>query len=125
MALGMAFQLSDDIMDVVSTEAELRKEPGQDMREGVYTLPVLYALQEEGTKGELAALLADGPLEGDRLSRALDIVRADGSLSRARDAVTLQVRRARSLADGLAEGLARDALVQLAEYLAVRCGADL
>jgi heptaprenyl diphosphate synthase len=124
MALGMAFQLSDDIMDVVSTEAELRKEPGQDMREGVYTLPVLYALQDE-EKGELAALLADGPLEGERLSRALDIVRADGSLSRARDAVTLQVRRARSLAGGLAEGLARDALVQLAEYLAVRCGADL
>jgi heptaprenyl diphosphate synthase len=124
MALGMAFQLSDDIMDVVSTEEELRKEPGQDMREGVYTLPVLYALQDE-EKGELAELLADGPLEGERLSQALDIVRADGSLSRARDAVTLQVRRARSLAGGLAEGLARDALVQLAEYLAVRCGADL
>ena len=124
MALGMAFQLSDDIMDVVSTEAELRKEPGQDMREGVYTLPVLYALQDE-EKGELADLLADGPLEGERLSRALDIVRADGSLGRARDAVTLQVRRARSLADGLEAGLARDALVQLAEYLAVRCGADL
>src|SRR5436190_7538089 len=65
MALGMAFQLSDDIMDVVSTEAELRKEPGQDIREGVYTLPVLYALQDE-EKGELAALLADGPLEDER-----------------------------------------------------------
>jgi heptaprenyl diphosphate synthase len=124
MALGMAFQLSDDIMDVVSTEAELRKEPGQDMREGVYTLPVLYALQDE-EKGELAELLADGPLEDERLSRALEIVRADGSLGRAREAVTLQVRRARAMAGELAEGLARDALVQLAEYLAVRCGADL
>ena len=124
MALGMAFQLSDDIMDVVSTEEELRKEPGQDMREGVYTLPVLYALQDE-EKGELAELLADGPLEGERLSRALDIVRAEGSLGRARDAVTLQVRRARTLAGGLEPGLARDALVQLAEYLAARCGAEL
>jgi heptaprenyl diphosphate synthase len=124
MALGMAFQLSDDIMDVVSTEEELRKEPGQDMREGVYTLPVLYALQDE-EKGELAELLADGPLEGERLSRALDIVRAEGSLGRARDAVTLQVRRARTLAGGLEPGLARDALVQLTEYLAARCGAEL
>jgi heptaprenyl diphosphate synthase len=124
MALGMAFQLSDDIMDVISTEAELRKEPGQDMREGVYTLPVLYALQDE-EKGELAELLADGPLEDERLSRALDIVRADGSLGRARDAVTLHVRRARTLAGGLDPGRARDALVQLAEYLAARCGAEL
>jgi heptaprenyl diphosphate synthase len=125
MALGMAFQLSDDIMDVVSTEAELRKEPGQDMREGVYTLPVLYALQEEGAAGELASLLADGPPEDERLSRALDIVRSDGSLGRAREAVTLHVRRARSLAGGLQAGLAREALVQLSEYLAVRCGAEL
>jgi heptaprenyl diphosphate synthase len=123
LALGMAFQLSDDIMDVVSTEAELRKEPGQDMREGVYTLPVLYALQEEGTEGELASLLADGPPQGERLTRALDIVRGDDSLIRARQAVTQHVRRARSLADDLEPGLAREALTQLAEYLAVRCGA--
>jgi heptaprenyl diphosphate synthase len=124
MALGMAFQLSDDIMDVVSTEAELRKEPGQDMREGVYTLPVLYALQEEGTEGELASLLADGPPQGERLTRALDIVRGDGSLGRAREAVVLHVRQARAQAEGLEPGLARDALVQLTDYLAVRCGAE-
>jgi heptaprenyl diphosphate synthase len=124
MALGMAFQLSDDIMDVVSTEAELRKEPGQDMREGVYTLPVLYALEEEGTDGELASLLADGPPQGERLTRALDIVRSDGSLGRAREAVTLHVRQAHAQAAGLEPGWARDALVQLADYLAVRCGAD-
>ena len=123
LALGMAFQLSDDIMDVVATEAELRKEPGQDMREGVYTLPVLYALQEEGTEGELASLLADGPPQGERLTRALDIVRGDDALIRARHAVTQHVRRARSLADDLEPGQAREALTQLADYLAVRCGA--
>ena len=39
-SLGLAFQLSDDIMDVVSTQMELGKEPGTDMKEGVYTLPV-------------------------------------------------------------------------------------
>src|SRR5947207_1258806 len=116
MALGMAFQLSDDIMDVVSTEAELRKEPGQDMREGVYTLPVLYALQDE-EKGELAALLADGPLEGERLSRALEIVRADGSLGRALEAVTLQFRSSPALAGGPAYGVARGALFQLSDIL--------
>ena len=125
MALGMAFQLSDDIMDVVSSHAELRKEPGQDLREGVYTLPVLYALQEQGDGGELAGLLADGPPDGERFTRALDLVRTEGSLARAREAVTLHVRRARSLAEGLSPGLASDALAQLAEFLAVRCGADV
>ena len=58
-------------------------------------------------------------------TRAVDIVRSDGSLDRSRVAVTRQVRLARSLAEGLESGLAREALVQLTDYLAVRCGADL
>ena len=76
MALGMAFQLSDDIMDVISTEAELRKEPGQDMREGVYTLPVLYALQDEETGRAGSAAGRRRAARASACRRALDIVRA-------------------------------------------------
>jgi heptaprenyl diphosphate synthase len=123
MSLGMAFQLSDDIMDVISSEAELRKQPGQDLREGVYTLPVLYALQEDGHAGELAKLLAEGPPAGEHLSRALELVRMDGSLDRARDAVAGHVRRAEDLAAGLDGSPAREALVSLTQFLAARCGA--
>jgi heptaprenyl diphosphate synthase len=124
MALGTGFQLSDDIMDVISTEAELRKQPGQDMREGVYTLPVLYAL-DDGTRGEeLAQLLAPGPPTAERLQRALEIVREDGSLSRARGAVSREVRRAKGLGDQLESGRARDALLHIAEFIAIRCGAN-
>jgi heptaprenyl diphosphate synthase len=124
MALGMGFQLSDDIMDITSSEEELKKEPGQDIKLGVYTLPVLYALQDGALSGELAGLLADGPPTGARFRRVLEIVRQDGSLARARDAGTGEVRRARRLAEGLLDGPSRDALVNIAEYLAVRCGAD-
>jgi heptaprenyl diphosphate synthase len=44
-AYGMAFQVVDDILDVVATEAELGKPAGHDLVEGVYTLPVIVALQ--------------------------------------------------------------------------------
>jgi heptaprenyl diphosphate synthase len=123
LALGLAFQLSDDIMDVISSEEVLHKQPGQDMKLGVYTLPVLYALQDGRGGRELASLLADGPPSGERLARALEIVRADGSLARAREAVSTSVRRARKLALGLGPGPAREALIHIAEFLAVRCGA--
>jgi heptaprenyl diphosphate synthase len=43
---GMVFQLRDDILDVVATNGELGKPPGQDLAEGVYTLPVLHALAD-------------------------------------------------------------------------------
>ncbi len=125
MALGMAFQLSDDIMDFISTEEELHKQPGQDMKLGVYTLPVLYALQDGEGAAELAALLGQGPPEGERLSRALEIVRRDGSMRRARESVTDAVRRAGRLAEQVEVGRARDALLHITQFIAERCGAEV
>jgi heptaprenyl diphosphate synthase len=123
-AVGLAFQLSDDIMDVVSTERELGKEPGVDMKEGVYTLPVLHALERGDRRDELAELLRPGPPDGDRLHRALAIVRSDGNLNHARAAVTAEVRRAKDLARRLPEGKAGSALLNLADFIAARCGAE-
>ena len=78
--LGLAFQLSDDIMDITADTDTLGKEPGADLREGVYTLPVIYALQHAGRREELRRLLglrathgrhpAGGP--GDRALRRRD-----------------------------------------------------
>jgi heptaprenyl diphosphate synthase len=48
-ALGVAFQLSDDILDVASESAQSGKAPGTDLREGVRSLPVLHALAPSGT----------------------------------------------------------------------------
>ena len=54
---GMVFQLRDDILDVVATNGELGKPPGQDLAEGVYTLPVLHALADPEIGPELSKLL--------------------------------------------------------------------
>jgi heptaprenyl diphosphate synthase len=121
-ALGLAFQLSDDIMDITASEETLGKEPGQDLREGVFTLPVLRALG--GPDGaELRGLIEGGPLEGERFERALEIVRTPENLAFARSTVVAEVDRARALAERLPDSPARHALVQLAEFLAARCDA--
>jgi geranylgeranyl pyrophosphate synthase len=123
-ALGMAFQLSDDIMDVTADRETLGKEPGADLREGVYTLPVIFALQDGQRAAELRRLLGPGPPDDQRLSQVLALVTADGgNLDRAREAVSRQVALAKDEAAGLPAGTPRDALVHLAEFLAVRCGA--
>jgi geranylgeranyl pyrophosphate synthase len=123
-SLGTAFQLSDDVMDFTASQLELEKEPGQDLREGVYTLPVLHALRVGPHRDELTRILALGPPDGEMLDRALDIVHASGGIDRARAAVTAEVAHAVDLAGRLPAGAAQHALVQLARFLAARCGAD-
>ncbi len=54
---GLVFQLRDDLLDVVATDEELGKPAGQDLAEGIYTLPVLLALRDPATGPELEALL--------------------------------------------------------------------
>ncbi len=123
-ALGMAYQLSDDIMDITASQMELGKEPGVDLKEGVYTLPVLHALAQDERREELARILGHGAPDGEMLDRALEIVRNGGSVEHARAAVTDEVARAIGLAQRLPAGPARHALIQLARFLAARCGAE-
>ena len=58
----MAFQIWDDIRDLVCCEDHLGKPAGHDMVEGTYTLPVLRALAVPGVGDDLRALLG-GPLD--------------------------------------------------------------
>jgi geranylgeranyl pyrophosphate synthase len=123
-AIGTGFQVSDDIMDLISTEQELGKEPGVDLKQGVYTLPMLHALH--GRDGpELAGLLSGGPPTGRRFDRALQLVRSNDALDPARRVVSEQVGTAIRLAEGLPAGAARDALVNIARFIAERCGAQI
>ena len=70
--LGMCFQIVDDVLDVTRTEAELGKPVGNDVLEGVYTLPVIYALQTEA-KADLTALLGR-KLERSDVGRVVTLV---------------------------------------------------
>lgn len=74
--LGMCFQVVDDVLDLTSTDEALGKRAGQDLVEGIYTLPVIDALRGSA---ELRDLLG-GPIDGDRVQRAREIVIANGSV---------------------------------------------
>ena len=69
--IGIAFQLSDDLLDVLSDSDESGKTPGTDLREGVPTLPVLLLRRAaRPDDAELLALL-DGAADDDALAAAV------------------------------------------------------
>jgi heptaprenyl diphosphate synthase len=74
--IGVAWQLSDDVIDIVSDSAQSGKTPGTDLRQGVRTLPVLYALRSAGQPGEPPAA-AGRPAAAGQAARPADPSPAD------------------------------------------------
>jgi len=128
-ALGMAFQLSDDILDVAGDPGESGKEPGTDLREGVRTLPVLLALEHDGEDSQLARLLDEVARPGQddaAVARVLALLRDHPSLTLARDAARLEAERAKRTLEPLprtpATEVLLDGLAELADYAVDRVG---
>jgi geranylgeranyl pyrophosphate synthase len=92
IALGIAFQITDDILDCTGSTIETGKVAGNDLREGTPTLPLLLAAREDDV---VRAALAGGPLDG-----ALIRVAQTGALEVARDTALRYAAEARSHLDG-------------------------
>jgi geranylgeranyl pyrophosphate synthase len=91
-ALGMAFQITDDILDCTGSTFETGKVAGNDLREGTPTLPLLLAAREDEV---VRAALAGGPLDG-----ALIRVAGTGAFDAAREVALRYAAEARSHLDG-------------------------
>ncbi|GAS97554.1 polyprenyl-diphosphate synthase grcC1 [Mycolicibacterium canariasense] len=121
--VGTAFQISDDIIDIDSDPDESGKLPGTDLREGVHTLPVLYALREPGADGDRLRMLLDGPVDDDaEVAEALALLRRSAGMTRAKEAVADYARQARAELDLLPDGPGRAALATLVDYTVNRHG---
>ncbi|RZU33253.1 polyprenyl synthetase family protein [Blastococcus saxobsidens] len=118
--VGVAFQLSDDLLDIV-TDGASGKLPGTDLREGIATLPVLFALAgNDPAEARLRELVAAPVTDDADHAEALRLLRSSRSLVRANDVLREYADRARARLDAVPPGDVRDALSALCEYVVTR-----
>lgn len=122
--IGMVFQIVDDIIDIFSDYSQSGKNPGTDLREGVFTLPVLYALAEDSPVGEELRAKLTGPIGDDDalLAEILDLLGRSTGRERALADVHSLLAGAESELAKLPAGPATDALTTLARLTVSRVG---
>jgi heptaprenyl diphosphate synthase len=113
---GMVFQIRDDILDITATDGQLQKPAGQDLAEGIYTLPALIALEDPETGPDLRALLGQ-PLGQPERDKARNIVMGSTGIAAAVTAARGYVVDAQSATAGITQPELRAGLSRLAAEL--------
>lgn len=121
-AIGVGWQLGDDLLDVASESVESGKTPGTDLREGIRTLPVLYVLESDVPEDARLRELLAGPVAEEDVEEALRLLRANPAMARARAELVAWVDRARRDLLALPDIPARAAYLALCDYVVERSG---
>jgi len=112
LRLGMAFQITDDLLDYTEPEEVTGKPGGLDLKEHKVTLPLIAAMPRLSAAGraEVESLMATPEPGDDQVARVIQAVAAAGGLEVARQGAVEQAERAEAAIETLPESRARDAL---------------
>ena len=115
---GMAFQIVDDILDLVSTDEQLGKPSGNDLMEGVYTLPVIFAFASNN--GEELKELLGKEISVEERDHARNLIRASGGVSEALSRARLWTDKASAALNDLPPSESTEALGAATTHLIQR-----
>jgi len=121
MAAGLAFQIQDDILNLVGKQQAVKKDFRSDITEGKRTLIAVHAIQHSEQSKELVTILASHTTQPTMLTIAVDIMSKAGSLDFARDYASGLVNNAKAgLNQSLPASRSRDLLLSMADFFISR-----
>lgn len=118
-ALGMAFQITDDILDFVGTEKVLGKPVGSDLRQGTVTLPVIMYMEKHDS-GAVVSAFKGGDATDATMSALIDRIRASDAVSAAYADARRLATEAKDSLSALADVPCRRVLCDLADFVVER-----
>jgi heptaprenyl diphosphate synthase len=118
--LGMAFQITDDILDFEGSKDVFGKPVGNDLRQGIFTLPAIYALNDQRLGPQLAQLIFKQDKEEADWEAGLELIRQSGALDQSRMICNRYLRKARQQLSPLPDLKERRILNALADFVEKR-----
>jgi len=116
--IGMAFQIIDDILDYTGKELVVGKSIGNDIKQGIYTLPLIYVLEKE--KLRLNPILSKNSFDEQDITNIVSIVKNFGGIEKSRALASRYTKRAFDIIDTLPNGENKDVLLKVTGDLLVR-----
>lgn len=119
-AIGMAFQITDDILDITASAEQLGKPVGNDLRQGIVTLPVIYALKNSPHRDELRSIVTKQNMSDVDVKRGLEIVHEADAIEYSYAQVNHFLQHARNILPVTLNGSLRDSLLSVADFVGLR-----
>ena len=118
--IGMAFQITDDILDMTAQQAELGKPIGGDLRQGIITLPVIYALRKSKYKERLLKIVAASQKTDQEVNEAIDLITSCGGIDFSANLAAQYIDKAQRELLGLPDVPVKKTMQIIAEFIGIR-----
>ena len=121
-AIGMAFQITDDLLDLRQTSEDIGKPAGRDLAQGYVTLPVIRALAVLGDpeRAELTALITNPKMTEEEVMRALAIVRGTDGVDYAQERADAYLVHAKEALPAALDARVRETCLMAADFIGRR-----
>jgi octaprenyl-diphosphate synthase len=117
---GIAFQITDDLLDLTGDESQTGKTPGRDVNKNKLTLAVIHLLRVTGNKERKKVYEALNQTDEKGKDKLLKMLRQHGSLEYAHSRAQKFLDKALSALTGLKESYAKEALIETAKFMVNR-----
>ncbi|TCP31646.1 heptaprenyl diphosphate synthase [Scopulibacillus darangshiensis] len=118
--MGMSYQITDDILDFVSTEKQLGKPAGSDLKQGNITLPTLYALKQPEMRDRIVQVLESDLATDDDWQEVISLIKNSKAISLSQELSERYLMKAYQVLKDLPDHAATRSFRQIADYIGKR-----
>ncbi|SHE86430.1 heptaprenyl diphosphate synthase [Desulforamulus putei DSM 12395] len=118
--LGVAFQITDDVLDMVADQTLLGKPIGGDLRQGILTMPVIYSMEKSPRRQRLRELVEIQDKTDDQVKEAIEIIKEAGGIEFSFNVARKYIEKAKMNLTFLPDRPVKQTFYEIADFIGIR-----